>query len=156
MSFFPSWASTSSPVDVPVVKGKTFPKVFLSRSENEEDVAALSATPCIMVLSVGDPAAAAAAFSVEMSDSSDISSRSRVPLEVAKSWPCSTGIDSLVNFLFPFCCVPRHALFSSSMGLDGSLLPALPLFSPKLFHSLFEPFCLKLRSLSCSHDRVVH
>ena len=50
--------------------------MFLTRSENEEDVTTLSVNQRVMVLSVGDPAAAAAAFSVEMSDSSDISSRS--------------------------------------------------------------------------------
>ena len=42
--------------------------MFLTFSENEDDVAAFSVTPCIMILSVGEPAAAG--FSVEMSDSS--------------------------------------------------------------------------------------
>ena len=60
-------------------------------SENDEDVAGFSVTPSIMVLSVGD--LVVATFSVEMSDSSDISSRSIVPVEVANSWPCSTGVD---------------------------------------------------------------
>ena len=66
-----------------MVNGKKFPKVFLALSENEEDVAGFSVTPCIIVLSVGD--LVVATFSVEMSDISDISSRSRVPVEVAKS-----------------------------------------------------------------------
>ena len=48
-----------------------------------------------MMLSVGD--FVVAIFSVEMSDSSDISSRSRFPVEVAKSWPYSTKVDSLVS-----------------------------------------------------------
>ena len=62
--------------------------MFFTLSENEEDVAGFSVVLCIMVLSVGD--LVVATFSVEMSDSSDISSRSRVPVEVAKSWPCFT------------------------------------------------------------------
>ena len=82
--------------------------MFLTRSENEEDVTNLSVTPRIMVLSVGDPAAAAAAaFSVKTSFSSDIFSQSGVV--VAKLWPCYTGVDSLVNLQFPFCFVPRPA-----------------------------------------------
>ena len=63
--------STSSPVTVPIVNGKKFPKVFFTLFENEDGVAPLSVTPCIMVLSVGKTAAAG--FSVEMSDSYDIS-----------------------------------------------------------------------------------
>ena len=72
---------------------RSFSNVFFTLSENEDDIAALSVTPDIMVLSVGKPAAAG--FSVEMSDSSDISSHSRVLVEVAKSWPCSTRQPSL-------------------------------------------------------------
>ena len=49
----------------------------------------------VTVLSLGD--LVVAKFSVEMSDSSDISSWSRVPVEVAKPWPCSTGVDSLAT-----------------------------------------------------------
>ena len=64
---------------------KMFPKVFLILSENDEDVDCFLVPPAIMVLSVGD--LLVAAISVEMSDSSDISSRSNVPVEVAKSWP---------------------------------------------------------------------
>ena len=72
---------------------KVSQKVFFTLSENDEDVPGFSVTPSVMVLSVGD--LVVATFSVEISDSSDISSRSRVPVEVAKSWPCSTGVDSL-------------------------------------------------------------
>ena len=57
--------------------------MFLTLSENDEDVAGFYVMPTIMVLSVGD--LVVATFSVEMSDSSDISSQSRVPVEVAKS-----------------------------------------------------------------------
>ena len=57
-----------------------------------------------------------ATFSVEMSDSSDISSRSRVPVEVTKSWSCSTGVDSLANLLFPLPSGPYHSRFSSMAG----------------------------------------
>ena len=72
---------------------RNFPKC----SEKEHDVAAFSVTTCIMVLSVGEPDAAG--FSVEMSDSSVIYSQSRVPVEVVKSWPCSTGVAALVYIL---------------------------------------------------------
>ena len=48
-----------------------------------------------MVFSVGD--LLVATISVEMLDSSDISSRSSVPVEVAKSRPCYTGVDSLTS-----------------------------------------------------------
>ena len=75
--------------------------------------------PCIMLLSVGD--LVVATFSVEMSDSFDISSRSRVPVEVAKSWPCPTGVDTLANLLFLFLpsgsCPSR---FSSMAGSERS------------------------------------
>ena len=54
-------------------------------SENDADVACFSVTPAIIVLSVGD--LLVATISVEMSDSSEISSQSNVPVEVAKSWP---------------------------------------------------------------------
>ena len=63
-----------------------FPKVFLILSENDDDVVCFSVPPAIIVLSVGD--LLVAAISVEMSDSYDISSRSNVPVEVAKLWPC--------------------------------------------------------------------
>ena len=68
-----------------MVNGKMFPKVFFTLSENDENVACFFVTPAIMVLSVGD--LLVATTSVEMSESSDISSRSSVPVEVAKSWP---------------------------------------------------------------------
>ena len=71
-----------------MVDGKKFPKVFFTLSENDEDFAGFSVTPSVLVLSVGG--LVVATFSVEMSDSSDISSRSRVTVEVAKLWPCST------------------------------------------------------------------
>ena len=80
-----------------MVNGKMFLKVFLILSENDEDVVCFSVPPAIIVLSVGD--LLAPTFSVEMSDSSDTSSRSNVPVEVAKSWPCSTGVDSLASLL---------------------------------------------------------
>ena len=83
-------------------------KGVLIFSENEEDVASLSVTPCIMVLSVSRPAAAG--FSVEMLG------KSRVLAKGAKSWPCSKGVDSLVNRLLPSASVPRHARFSSRAG----------------------------------------
>ena len=82
-----------------MVNGEKVPKVFFSLSENDEDVAGCSVTPSIVVLSVGD--LVVAIFSVEMSDSSDISSRSQVPVEELKSWPCTIGVDLLVNLLFP-------------------------------------------------------
>ena len=66
-----------------MLNGKKFPKVFFTLFENEEDVARFSVTPCIIVLSVGD--LVVATFTIEMSDSSYISSRSRVLVEVAKS-----------------------------------------------------------------------
>ena len=77
---------------------KKTPRVFLTRSKNEEDVDAFL-SPMHHGF-VSEPATAG--LSVEMSDSSNISSGSRVPVEVAKSWPFSTVIDSLVNLLFPF------------------------------------------------------
>ena len=69
-----------------------------------------------MVLSVGD--LLVATVSIEMSDSSDISSRSSVPVEVAKSWPCSTGVDSLASLLsLPFG--PSFPGSHSWSGPDG-------------------------------------
>ena len=94
---------------------KMFPKVFFTLSENDEDVAGFSVMPTIMVLSVGD--LVVATFSVEMSDSSDISSRSRVPVEVAKSRACSTGVDSLANLLFH---LPSGSCPSRSSSMAGS------------------------------------
>ena len=64
-----------------MVQEKTFPKVFLTSSQNEEEVTDFSDTPIAMVMSVGEPPTAG--FSIERSDSSEIYSRSRVPLEVA-------------------------------------------------------------------------
>ena len=81
--------------------------MFFTLSENDEDVASFSVKPTIMVLSAGD--LVIATFSVEMSDSSDISSRSKVPVEVAKSWPCSTGVHSLANPLFALPSGPCHS-----------------------------------------------
>ena len=78
--------STSSPAPVPMVNGENFPKLFLTRSENEEDVAAFSVNPCIIALSINEPPIAG--FSIEMSDSSDSSKRSKVPVEKAKTSPC--------------------------------------------------------------------
>ena len=69
-----------------MVNGKMFPKVFLILSENDEDVVCFSVPPAIMVFSVGDLLVATI-------------SRSNVPVEVAKSWPCSTGVDSLASLL---------------------------------------------------------
>ena len=79
-------------------------------SEKDEDVAYFSVTPAIMVLSVGD--LLVAKNSVEMSDSSDIFSRSSVPVEVAKSWPCSTGVDSLASLQLPLSSGPCISGFS--------------------------------------------
>ena len=75
----------------PIVNGKLFPKVFFILSENDEDVVCFSVTPAIMVLSVGD--LLVATISVEMSDSRD------VPVQMAKSWPCSSGVYSLASLL---------------------------------------------------------
>ena len=58
-----------------------FPKVFLILAENDEDVVCYSVPPAIIVLSVGD--LLVPTISVEMSDISDISSWSNVPVEVA-------------------------------------------------------------------------
>ena len=102
------------PVPVHVVNRKKLPKLFFTISENDEDVAGFSVTLCTVVLSVDD--LVVAKFSVEMSDTSDISSRSRVPVEVAKSWPCSTGVDSLANLLFPLSSGPCPSRFSSMAG----------------------------------------
>ena len=65
-----------------MVNGKKFPKVCFTLSDNEEDVAGFSVTPYIIVLFVGD--LVVATFSVEISDSSVISSRSSRPMEVEK------------------------------------------------------------------------
>ena len=70
--------------------------------------------PCIVVLSVGG--LVVATFSVEMSESSEFSSQSRVQVEVAKSWPCSTGSDPLANFLFSIPSFPHPAPLSSKAG----------------------------------------
>ena len=83
-------------------------------SENDEDVAGFFVTPCIMVLSLCD--LVVVNISVEMSDSSDISSPYRVPVEVAKSRRCSTGVDSLGNLLFPLSSCPCPSRFWSMTG----------------------------------------
>ena len=75
--------------------------MFLTFSENEDDVAAFSVTPRIMVLSVGEPAAAG--FSVEMSDSSHCptSHYENVPLD----WSAYFLISYILSFLvclFPY------------------------------------------------------
>ena len=90
-SFYWVSASSTVPVPVPMLNGKKFPKVFFTLSEKEEDVAGFSVTPYI-------------------------SSRSRVPVEVAKSWPYSTGLDSLANLLFPLPFGPCLARISSMAG----------------------------------------
>ena len=87
-----SWVSTSSTVSVPIGITKKFHKEFLTRSENEEDITTFYVNPRIMILSVDDPAAAAA-FSAELSENFDISSRSRVPGEEAKLLPFSRSVD---------------------------------------------------------------
>ena len=69
-----------------------------------------------MMLAVGN--LVFATFSVEMSDSSDISSRSRVPVEVVKSWPCSTGVDSVANLPFPLPSGPCPYWFSFMAGSE--------------------------------------
>ena len=60
--------------------GKKLLKVFFSRSENEEDVAAFSINSCIMVLSAGEPPNVW--FSIERLDSSKISFLLRVQVEI--------------------------------------------------------------------------
>ena len=97
-----------------MVNKKKFPKVFFTHSENEYKNAAFSVTPCIMILSVGEPPTAG--FLVELSSSSDISSRSKVPVEVAKPWPCSKEVHSLVYLLFSFPSLPHPARSSSRAG----------------------------------------
>ena len=67
-------------------KRREFYKLLLTRSENKEDVAAFSINPCIIALSINEPPIAG--FSIEMSDSSDSSKRSKVPVEKAKTSPC--------------------------------------------------------------------
>ena len=62
-----------------MVNGKMFPNVFFILSENDDDVVCFPVPPVIIVLSVGD--LLVAATSVEMSNSSDISSRSNVPVK---------------------------------------------------------------------------
>ena len=104
------------------------------------DVAAFSVTHCIMVLSVGE--SATAGFSFEMSDSSDISSGARVPIEVVKM-----SEDSFVNLLFPFPFVPRPVQFSSERSLDESPNLTLPFRLLRNFDSLFQPIRLKLFSI---------
>ena len=61
-----------------MVNGKKFPEVFFALSENDEEFAGFSVTPTILMLSVGD--LVVATILAEMSDSSDVSSRSSVPL----------------------------------------------------------------------------
>ena len=58
------WMSTSSLVSVILVNGKKILKMFLTFSENEEDVAVFSVTPCMILLSVGDPAVTAFSFEI--------------------------------------------------------------------------------------------
>ena len=125
--------STSSPVPVSMVNGKKLPKVFFTRSENEEDVAAFSINSRIMVLSAGEPPTVG--FSIERMDSSEISSRSRVQVEVAKSWLCSMGVDSLVNLLFLLFYVSLDS--PPEWCSDGSLFPTLPFCLRRPFDSLF-------------------
>ena len=60
--------------------GKKLLKVFFSRSENKEDVAAFSINSCIMVLSAGEPPSVW--FSIERLDSSKISFLLRVQVEI--------------------------------------------------------------------------
>ena len=59
-----------------MVNGKTFLKVLFTLSENDEDVPCFFVTPAIMVLSVG--VLLVTTISVEISDNSNISSRSSV------------------------------------------------------------------------------
>ena len=105
--------------------------MFFTLSENEEDVAGLSVTPCIMVLSMGD--IVVAIFSVEMWDHSDISSPSRFPVDVAKSWPCSTGVDSLANLLFPLPSGPCPSRFSSMAGSGWTSTSSFALWPSEVF-----------------------
>ena len=70
-----------------MVNGKMFPKVFFILSENDEDLVCFSVTPAIMVLSVGDLLVTTCLATIS------------VKVEVAKPWPCSTGVDSLASFL---------------------------------------------------------
>ena len=47
---------------------------------------------------------------------SSLTSRYRVPVEVAKSWPCSTGVNSLANLLFPLPSGQCPSRFSFMAG----------------------------------------
>ena len=98
----------------------------------------ISVTLTIMVLSVGDHVVAT--FSVEMSDSSYIFSRSSVPVEVAKSWPCSTGVDSIASLLFPLPSGPCLYWFSS-MSSSGWTSTSNIAFCPS------EDFCLLVSTI---------
>ena len=142
-----------------MVNGNVIPKVFFTLSENDEDVACFSVTPAIMVLSVGD--LLVATISVEMSDSSEISSRSSVPVEVAKSWPCSTGVDSLASLLSP-PSGPCISWFSFMVWSGWTSTSSIVFALLKTFDFWFQPFCLKPSPLfapgSCApfHKRVGH
>ena len=105
------WAPNSSTPSFSLIlimnMKKKVPRVFYLCSENEEDVATFPDIPWIMVWSEGEPSTAR--LSIEVSDSSDLFSRSRVSVEEAKSCPCSTGVDLLVSRLVPFPSVRRSA-----------------------------------------------
>ena len=75
-----------------------------------------------------------------MSDSSDISSRSRVPAEVAKSRPCSTGVYSLANLLFHLPSVPCPSRFSSMAGSGWTSTSNIVFRLSEDFDYWFHPF----------------
>ena len=90
-----------------------------------------------------------------MSDSSDISSRSRVPVEESKSWPCSIGVDLLANLLFPLPSGPCPSRFSSMAGSGWTSISNIAIVLLSTFDSWFRPLCLKLSSLLSGRVRVI-
>ena len=92
----------------------------------------------LIVLSLGD--LVVVTFSVEMSDSSDISSRSRVPAEVAKSWPCSTGVYSRANLLFHLPSGACPSQFSSMAGTGWTSTSNITFRLSEDLDYWFQPF----------------
>ena len=91
-------------------------------------------------------------FSIQMSDTIGICFQSIVPVDVAKSWSCTTRVASLVNLIFHFPSVQFNVPPDSHAAQDSnrSLLPTLSFYLRRPFDSFFQLFRLKLSSLSCS------
>ena len=132
--------STSSPVPVHIVNGKKFPEVLRKRGGG----------CCFLCHPMHHDFVG---FTVEMFGCSDIYSQSRVPVEVAQSRPCSTGLGSLVNLLFPFPSFHVPPDSHPELDSDRSVHPTTPFFLRRSTGSLFPPpVCLNLPSLSCSES----